>query len=117
MANKNLLRDMGMSVLAICACSAPSASADVFTIEKDDPRPFRVHCGPDETSKTKAMMRELANEVKRVTGVAVETPRYELASAGDFFVATEPWAAKGASATESTGTAPGWGIPERSSAR
>lgn len=31
-----------------------------------------------------------------MTGVAVETPRYELASAGDFFVATEPWAAKGA---------------------
>lgn len=47
--------------VAIVACSALSASADVFTIEKDDPRPFRVHCGPDETSKTKAMMRELAN--------------------------------------------------------
>lgn len=47
--------------VAIVACSALSASADVFTIEKDDPRPFRVHCGPDETSKTKAMMRELTN--------------------------------------------------------
>ena len=42
------------------------------------------------------MMRELAGEVKRVTGVDVEVRFYSPAFEGDFFVATEPWAAKGA---------------------
>ena len=75
---------------------ATGAAAEVFTIERNDQRPFRVHNGPDETPATRAMMRELAAEVKRVTGVQVEVLGYAPAFAGDFFVATEPWAAKGA---------------------
>ena len=82
--------------LLVAACFPGGMFADTFTIERDDPRPFRVHCGPDETAATKAMMRELAEEVKRVTGVEVEVRNYAPAFAGDFFVATEPWAAKGA---------------------
>ena len=75
---------------------ATGAADETFTIERNDPRPFRIHNGPDETPATKAMMRELAAEVKRVTGVEVEILGYAPAFAGDFFVATEPWDAKGA---------------------
>ena len=66
---------------------ATGAAAEVFTIERNDPRPFRIHNGPDETPATRAMMRELAAEVKRVTGVQVEVLGYAPAFAGDFFVA------------------------------
>ena len=84
------------SISLVAACFPGGMLADTFTIERDDPRPFRVHCGPDETAATKAMMRELAAEVKRITGVEVEVRNYAPAFEGDFFVATEPWAAKGA---------------------
>ena len=73
---------------------ATGAAAETFTIERNDLRPFRIHNGPDETPATRAMMRELAEEVKRVTGVQVEVLGYAPAFAGDFFVATEPWTAK-----------------------
>ena len=89
------MRHSGILMAAMLAL-AMGATAETFTIEKNDPRPFRVHNGPDETSATKAMMRELAAEVKRVTGVEVEVKGYAPAFEGDFFVATEPWAAKGA---------------------
>ena len=82
--------------MAAALILATDAAAETFTIEKNDPRPFRIHNGPDETPATRAMMRELAAEVKRVTGVELEVLGYAPAFAGDFFVATEPWAAKGA---------------------
>ena len=72
------------------------ADAETFAIERNDPRPFRVHGSPDETPATKAMFRELAAEVKRVTGVTVEVLGYAPAFEGDFYVSTQPWDAKGA---------------------
>ena len=86
---KNLL-------LIACALGSAALCAETFTIEKGDARPFRVHGSPDETPATKAMFRELAAEVKRVTGVAVEVLSYAPAFAGDFYVSTQPWDAKGA---------------------
>ena len=77
-------------------CVTEPGNGQGFSIERNDPRPFRIHCGPDETAATKEMMRELADEVRRVTGVEVEVLFYAPALAGDFFVATEPWAAEGA---------------------
>lgn len=77
-------------------CVPISTLAETFSIERDDPRPFRIHGGPDETEATRAMMRELADEVKRVTGVDVEVRWYAPAFAGDFFVSTQPWNAEGA---------------------
>ena len=44
-----------------------AAGAETFSIERNDPRPFRIHGSSDETPATKAMYRELAAEVKRVT--------------------------------------------------
>ena len=80
----------------LCCCLAAAAAAETFSIERNDLRPFRIHGSPDETAATKAMYRELAAEVKRVTGVEVEVLGYAPAAAGDFYVSTQPWDAKGA---------------------
>ncbi len=77
-------------------CLMAAAGAETFSIERNDPRPFRIHGSPDETPATKAMYRELAAEVKRVTGVDVQVLGYAPAFAGDFYVSTQPWDAKGA---------------------
>lgn len=81
----------------VCVCAAFSSLAEeVFTIERNDPRPFRIHASHDETKATYALMRELAAEIKRVTGVTAEVIPYAPAFGGDFYVSTQPWAAKGA---------------------
>lgn len=72
------------------------AQAETFTIEKNDPRPFRIHGSPDETKATYELMKVLAAEIERVTGVKAEIRGYAPAFAGDFYVSTQPWAAKGA---------------------
>ena len=48
-------------------CLMAVAGAETFSIERNDPRPFRIHGSSDETPATKAMYRELAAAVKRVT--------------------------------------------------
>ncbi|MBQ0031595.1 MAG: DUF4981 domain-containing protein [bacterium] len=78
------------------ASSASVLRAEAFTIERNDPRPFRIHGSPDETKATYAMMKELAAEIRRVTGVDVEVKCYAPAFAGDFYVSTQPWAVEGA---------------------
>ena len=62
--------------ILILAAAATTLFADTFTIERNDPRPFRIHRGPDETAATKAMIDELAREVKRVTCVSMEIKGY-----------------------------------------
>ena len=47
-------------------------NATLFTLEKNDARQFRIHCGADETPTTREMMKELSAELKRVTGVTAE---------------------------------------------
>ena len=86
------------ALLAVFTCLVGVAAlrAETFTIEKDDPRPFRIHGSPDESEETYAMMRELAAEIERVTGVKAQVLRYAPAFEGDFYVSTQPWAAKGA---------------------
>ena len=59
--------------------TATTLFADTFTIERNDPRPFRIHREPDETAATKAMIDELAREVKRVTCVSMEIKGYDTA--------------------------------------
>ena len=85
-----------MKRLVVFILSAMPLYADTFTIERNDPRPFRIHRGPDETAATKAMIDELASEVKRVTGVSMEIKGYDTAKSGNIFVATQPWDANGA---------------------
>ena len=82
--------------ILIFAAAATTLFADTFTIERNDPRPFRIHRGPDETAATKAMIDELAREVKRVTGVSMAIKGYDTAKSGNIFIATQPWDAKGA---------------------
>ena len=84
-----------MWTVGMC-CLMAAAGAETFSIERNDPRPFRIHGSSDETPTTKAMYRELAAEVKRVTGVDVQVLGYAPAFAGDFYVSTQPWDAKGA---------------------
>ena len=71
--------------------------AETFTIETGDARPFRVHRSSrdeaDETPKTLALMAELTNEIRRVTGVKVPMLGYAVPFAGDIFVSTQPWSA------------------------
>ena len=83
-------------VLTVALAAVGLTGAETFTIERNDARPFRIHGSPDETPATKAMFKELAAEVKRVTGVEVQLLGYAPAFAGDFYVSTQPWAAKGA---------------------
>ena len=85
-----------MKRLVVFILSAMPLYADTFTIERNDPRQFRIHRGPDETAATKAMIDELASEVKRVTGVSMEIKGYDTAKSGNIFVATQPWDANGA---------------------
>ena len=89
-----------MKALNLCLIAAVSAAcplaAETFSIERNDPRPFRIHASKDETKATYALMRTLAAEVKRVTGVEVQVLGYAPAFAGDFYVSTQPWDAKGA---------------------
>ena len=69
-----------------------------FTIEAGDERPFRVHRSSrdasDETAGTLALMAELTNEIRRVTGVDVPLLGYAVPFSGDIFVSTQPWSAE-----------------------
>ena len=47
-------------LMAAALILATDAAAETFTIEKNDPRPFRIRSGPDETPAARAVMRELA---------------------------------------------------------
>ena len=78
-----------------CFCLAAMLAA-LFAIEQGDTRHFRIHGSRDETPATYEMMRELAREVRRITGVKVDVLDYAPAFAGDFYVSTQPWAAKAA---------------------
>jgi len=82
--------------LVVAAGLSVCADPGAFVIERNDPRPFRIHGSKDETKATQAMMRELADEIARVTGVKPTIVGYAPAFAGDFYVSTQPWAAKGA---------------------
>ena len=89
------MRRLALCLAAAAAFAGPLA-AETFSIERNDPRPFRIHASKDETKATYALMRTLAAEVKRVTGVEVQVLGYAPAFAGDFYVSTQPWDAKGA---------------------
>lgn len=90
---KQMMRRMVCGAVCLFALCG---GAETFTIERNDPRPFRIHGSKDETPATKAMMKELAAEILRVTGVKVPVLGYAPAFAGDFYISTQPWSAKGA---------------------
>ena len=58
--------------------------------------PVRIKLGPDETYAVKAAVQELADGVRRRTGVTMAYSAWSSPSAGDLFVSTQPWAVKGA---------------------
>ena len=91
-----LILVVSASAFAWMAFAEKVFDPNVFLVEVNDERPFRIHGSPDETKATYEMMRELAAEVKRITGVKVEVKSYAPAFAGDFYVSTQPWAEKGA---------------------
>ena len=77
------MRRLALCLAAAAAFAGPLA-AETFSIERGDARPFRIHASKDETKGTYALMRTLAAEVKRVTGVEVQVLGYAPAFAGDF---------------------------------
>jgi len=74
-----------------------SAAAMPFDVKPNDGRVFRILAGPDETATTKReLLPEFVREVKRITGVEITVIGYSTVRAGDVFVSTQPWDAKGA---------------------
>ena len=65
------MKALNLCCLLVAVSAACPLAAETFSIERNDPRPFRIHASKDETKATYALMRTLAAEVKRVTGVEV----------------------------------------------
>ena len=59
-------------------------------------REARVKLGPDETPVVKKAVADMLAEVEAKTGVKVKYSTWSSPAAGDVFVSTQPWAAKGA---------------------
>ena len=59
-------------------------------------REARLMVGCDETPELRAAVKSLAELVERKTGVKLKYSTYSSPMAGDVFVSTQPWAAKGA---------------------
>ena len=79
------MKALNLCCLLVAVSAACPLAAETFSIERNDPRPFRIHASKDETKATYALMRTLAAEVKRVTGVEVQVLGYAPAFAGDFY--------------------------------
>ena len=84
---------------------ALAAEGHVVEPEKLDFGPFelanplreaRIMVGCDETAELRQAVKELAALVERKTGVKLKYSTYSSPMAGDVFVSTQPWAAKGA---------------------
>ena len=59
-------------------------------------REARVKLGPDETPEVRKAVADMLVEVEAKTGVKVKYSTWSSPVAGDVFVSTQPWAAKGA---------------------
>jgi hypothetical protein len=59
-------------------------------------REARLMVGCDEPPEVRDAVKALADLVERKTGVRMKYSTYSSAMAGDVFVSTQPWAAKGA---------------------
>ncbi|MBQ3288882.1 MAG: hypothetical protein IJH50_05680, partial [Kiritimatiellae bacterium] len=59
-------------------------------------REARVKLGPDETPEVRKAVADMLAEVEAKTGVKVKYSSWSSPVAGDVFVSTQPWAAKGA---------------------
>ena len=59
-------------------------------------REARVKLGPDETPAVRKAVADMLDEVEAKTGVKVAYSTWSSPVAGDVFVSTQPWAAKGA---------------------
>ena len=59
-------------------------------------REARVKLGPDETPAVRKAVADMLAEVEAKTGVKVKYTGWSSPIAGDVFVSTQPWAAKGA---------------------
>ena len=93
---------------ALCVFAALSCAQGMtspVTPERLDFGPFelanpareaRVKLGPDETPAVRRAVAGMLAEVEAKTGVKVKYTRWSSPIAGDVFVSTQPWAAKGA---------------------
>lgn len=73
----------GFFVLFSCTCAA-------------ELHPARFKIGPDEPDSVKAAVAELSEAVRLRTGTTMERSSWSSPVAGDVFVSTQSWAAKGA---------------------
>ena len=88
-----------------CSLAASGLSGASVTPDRLDFGPYelaspvreaRVKLGPDETPAVKKAVADMLAEVEAKTGVKVKYSTWSSPVAGDVFVSTQPWAAKGA---------------------
>ena len=71
------------------------ARKPVFTLVGPDCEAW-IKLGPDEPDSVKAAVSNMCDAVRERTGVSLKYERYSSPLAGDVFVSTQPWDAKGA---------------------
>ena len=87
----------GLLVPAALWAAAEPEKVDFGPFEMANPaREARIRLGPDETKAVKEAVAAMAADVERKTGVKMKYSSYSSPIAGDVFVSTQPWTAKGA---------------------
>ena len=94
------------SVLTLCgvllvafsvSAGAEPPHLDFGPFELANPmREARIKVGPDEPDAVRAEVSKLVSLIENKTGIRVRYSNYSSPIAGDVFVSTQPWAAKGA---------------------
>lgn len=94
------------SVLTLCgvllvafsvSAGAEPPHLDFGPFELANPmREARIKVGPDESDAVRAEVSKLVSLIENKTGIRVRYSNYSSPIAGDVFVSTQPWAAKGA---------------------
>ena len=80
---------------AIAASAFAVTSASAFTLVGSDCEAW-IKLGPDEPGSVRAAVSNLCDAVKERTGRELNYENYSSPLAGDIFVSTQPWDAKGA---------------------
>ena len=86
---------IGSDVMLFASVLAAFVLGQPYDLTNPD-RPARVKLGPDESEGVRIAVSNMLAEVQAKTGVSVPYSTYSSPIAGDVFVSTQPWAAKGA---------------------
>ena len=68
------MKALNLCCLLVAVSAACPLAAETLSIERNDPRPFRIHASRDETKATYALMRTLGAEAGGVKGLSPSIP-------------------------------------------